>query len=88
MLRYVLFTAMLLSPGYVLAEDDWEDGQDRYDQQIILNAEIERARAAGGYTDPFSALVALFAGEFRDEDFQQPITDISQVPESALPGAD
>ena len=88
MSRSILCAALIAFPLPVAADSDWEDGQDRYEQQIILNAEIERANAVGGYTNPFSALIQLFSGTGRDEDIQRPITDISQVPESALPGAD
>ena len=83
-----MFLAFAALPLSVSAEDDWEDGQDRYEQQIILNAEIERAREAAGYSDPISALLRLFSGDGRQADLQVPITDISQVPKSALPGSD
>lgn len=88
MLRPCLCAALLTLPTTAFASGFRDDAQDRYEKQIILKAEFERATEVGGYSNPFTALLQLFAGESREEDIQPPIADITQVPESALPGAD
>lgn len=79
---------LLLAITPVRAEDDWEDGQDQLDAQLVLAAEMERARAAGGYSNPFSALAALFTGESKEGDVQPSMTDVTNVPADLLEKVD
>ncbi|MEM7212949.1 MAG: hypothetical protein AAF479_13835 [Pseudomonadota bacterium] len=85
-MRPLFLAGFLLLAGTTFghAEDEFEDGQDQWDSQIVLAAETERARSAGGYSNPFSALMSLFGDNARDDDVQESLTDVTQIPETFL----
>ena len=43
-------------------------------QGVVIEAEWERAKAIGGYEDPFTAVANLFSGNATDRTFQPKIT--------------
>ncbi|MEM9062919.1 MAG: hypothetical protein AAGD13_20845 [Pseudomonadota bacterium] len=51
------------------------DELDRYEQRKVLEAEFERSSQAGGYSDPITAIIELFAGDTKEKDVQTPITN-------------
>ncbi|MEM1161668.1 MAG: hypothetical protein AAGJ28_12095 [Pseudomonadota bacterium] len=82
MIRLVAITAMtaLLLPTQSVAYDEWEDPYDRYEQQRILQAEMDQARERGGYNNLFTALTNLFAGTATEQDIAPAINNLQDVP--------
>ena len=52
-----------------------QDGQDRYEQERIREAEFKRASRLGGYSDPISAFMDLISGEVKEKDIQKGISN-------------
>lgn len=56
------------------------DGQDRWEQQQILQEEYRRSREIGGSSDPITALVNLFSGTATERDIRPAVNHIQDVP--------
>ncbi|MEM7422604.1 MAG: hypothetical protein AAF334_02720 [Pseudomonadota bacterium] len=57
----------------------------RCERYWIMQAELARARAIGGYNDPITAIGNLLSGQATGRDIQPPITTIEEAIEW-LPG--
>ena len=73
--------AILLSAGTAQAGFGMRNAQDRWEQQQILQEEFRRAREAGGYNDPITALINLFSGTATEQDIRPAVNHIQDVPE-------
>jgi len=66
--RWALAAAVLAAIAPALAEA--REMRERQQQNLLLRAEWERARAIGGYEDPFTALRNLFSGNATERTVQ------------------
>ena len=72
------FALTLLSPAGADEDPSWEIWETR---QLML-AEMERARALGGYNDPFTAAQNLARGEASEKDLTNGYSDWHDLPEN------
>ena len=70
--------AAMCSPTAGLSSED--ESWERYEQQEILSAEIERARALGGFNGPLTAIRNLSDGTATERDVVPGYSDFHELP--------
>lgn len=78
-MRYALALSLCLAaPQAVAAGDD--ESWEMWEQRQVMEAEIERAKRLGGYSDPLTALRRLIDGTATEKDVVPAYSSLEDIP--------